>query len=98
MLIVIAGCGRVGSDLARSLSEPGHDVCVVDEDANKLKKLGMAFDGSREVGLRYDVETLRRGGIESAHAFVAVTNTDNQNLMAVQFVLVGFLFSWVRGR
>ncbi len=98
MLIVIAGCGRVGSGLALSLSEQGHDVCVVDEDANKLKKLGMAFDGSREVGLPYDVETLRRGGIESAHAFVAVTNSDNQNLMAVQFVLVGFLFSWVRGR
>lgn len=98
MLIVIAGCGRVGSDPALSLSEQGHDVCVADEDVNKLKKLGMAFDGSREVGLRYDVETLRRGGIESAHAFVAVTNTDNQNLMAVQFVHVGFRFSWVRGR
>jgi len=84
MLIVIAGCGRVGSDLAHSLSEDGHDVSVVEEDASALDKLGTSFDGRTEIGLPYDVQTLRRAGIEGAHAFVAVANNDNQNLMAVQ--------------
>lgn len=84
MLIVIAGCGRVGSDLAMSLSEEGHDVSVVAEDQDRLARLGDSFNGRTEVGLAYDVRTLRRADIEFADAFVAVTPNDNVNLMAVQ--------------
>jgi trk system potassium uptake protein TrkA len=84
MLIVIAGCGRVGSDLAHSLSEDGHDVSVVEEDPARLAGLGASFNGRTELGLPYDVKTLRRAGVEFADAFVAVTNNDNANLMAVQ--------------
>lgn len=84
MLIVIAGCGRVGSDLAHSLSEDSHDVSVVEEDPARLARLGASFNGRTEIGLPYDVRTLRRAGVEFADAFVAVTNNDNANLMAVQ--------------
>lgn len=84
MLIVIAGCGRVGSDLAHSLSEDGHDVSVVEEDPARLARLGASFNGRTQLGLPYDVKTLRRAGVEFADAFVAVTNNDNANLMAVQ--------------
>jgi trk system potassium uptake protein TrkA len=84
MLIVIAGCGRVGSDLAHSLSEDGHDVSVVEEDPARLAKLGASFNGRTQLGLPYDVKTLRRADVEFADAFVAVTNNDNANLMAVQ--------------
>jgi trk system potassium uptake protein TrkA len=84
MLIVIAGCGRVGSDLAKSLSENGHDVSVVAKDQGRLDRLGDSFNGRTEVGLAYDVQTLRRADIEAADAFVAVTPNDNVNLMAVQ--------------
>ncbi len=84
MLIVIAGCGRVGSDLAMSLSEDGHDVSVVAEDQSRLVRLGASFNGRTEVGLAYDVKTLRRADIEFAEAFVAVTPNDNTNLMAAQ--------------
>jgi len=84
MLIVIAGCGRVGSDLAMSLSEDGHDVSVVAKDQERLARLGASFNGRTEVGLAYDVKTLRRADIEFAEAFVAVTPNDNVNLMAVQ--------------
>lgn len=76
--------GWVGSDLALALSEEGHDVSVVEEDRQKLDALGSAFDGRTEVGLPYDVQTLRTAGIEGANAFVAVARSDNQNLMAVQ--------------
>jgi len=84
MLVVIAGCGRVGSDLAHSLSEDGHDVSVVAENQTRLARLGAAFNGRTEIGLPYDVKTLRKAEIEFADAFVAVTNNDNANLMAVQ--------------
>jgi trk system potassium uptake protein TrkA len=84
MLIVIAGCGRVGSDLAMSLSEDGHDVSVVANSQERLASLGDSFNGRTEIGLAYDVRTLRRADIEFADAFVAVTPNDNANLMAVQ--------------
>lgn len=84
MHVVIAGCGRVGSDLALRLSADELDVAVIDESRKKLKRLGGAFNGHTEVGLAYDVEVLRLSGIERAAAFVAVTPSDNANVMAVQ--------------
>ncbi len=82
--MVIAGCGRVGSDLAITLSEEGHDVSVIDELPEKLARLGATFNGKTHVGLAYDVKTLRSVDIEFAQAFVAVTSNDNANVMAAQ--------------
>jgi len=84
MRIVIAGCGRVGSDLANTLSEEGHDVSVVDAEAESFDLLGGTFNGTVHVGRAYDVRVLREAGIEFADAFVAVTSGDNANAMAVQ--------------
>ncbi len=90
MHIVIAGCGRVGSDLALRLSTEEHDVAVIDESRSKLAKLGGAFNGHTEVGLAYDVKVLRLCGIERADAFVAVTPNDNANVMAAQVAMKVF--------
>ncbi len=84
MRVVIAGCGRVGSDLALSLSDSGHDVSVVDIDAAAFRRLGSAFNGTTHEGPAYDIRVLRDAGIEFADAFAAVTSDDNVNLMAVQ--------------
>lgn len=83
MHIVIAGCGRVGSDLARWLANDGHDVVVIDNDQTALDRLGKAFNGEVLLGEAFDVEVLRRANIEHADVFLAVTNSDNANLMAV---------------
>lgn len=90
MHVVIAGCGRVGSDLALRLSADEHDVAVIDESSKKLKRLGGAFNGQTEVGLPYDIEVLRLSGIERAAAFVAVTPSDNANVMAAQVAMKVF--------
>jgi len=90
MHVVIAGCGRVGSDLALRLSAGENDVAVIDESQKKLAKLGDAFNGQIEVGLPYDVDVLRLCGIERAVAFVAVTPSDNANLMAAQVAMKVF--------
>lgn len=91
MRIVIAGSGRVGSDLAHSFADRGHDVSVVDVDKSALELLGSTFNGSVHHGLAYDVETLREAGIEYADAFIAVTNSDNANLMSVQLAKQVFM-------
>lgn len=84
MRIVIAGCGRVGSDLALTLSEEGHDVSVIDNLPGVFDRLGSTFNGTTHEGLGYDVRVLRDAGIELADAFVAATDSDNANAMAVQ--------------
>ena len=84
MRIVIAGCGRVGSDLAVTLAEEGHDVSVIDDRPDAFRRLGGTFNGTMHSGRAYDVRTLRDAGIEFADAFVAVTSSDNGNMMAVQ--------------
>jgi trk system potassium uptake protein TrkA len=84
MRIVIAGCGRVGSDLALTMSEEGHDVSVIDSRPGVFERLGSTFNGTTHEGLGYDVRMLQEAGIELADAFVAATNSDNANAMAVQ--------------
>jgi len=84
MQIVIAGCGRVGSTLAQALSDDGHDVTIIDRAAAALEALGKSFNGSTLTGEAFDVDTLEKAGIRSADVFLAVTDSDNANLMAVE--------------
>lgn len=84
MRIVIAGCGRVGREVANLLSNEGNDVSVVDSKPEAAQLLGASFDGSFHVGRVFDIEILIEAGIREADAFLAVTDSDNANLMAVQ--------------
>lgn len=90
MRIVIAGCGRVGHQVALMLSAAGDDVSVVDRDPAAADRLGRSFDGTFHVGLAYDVDALEGAGIRDAEAFLAVTDSDNANLMAVQLAKAVF--------
>jgi len=82
--IVIVGCGRVGSTLARRMAKEGHQVAVVDENIAAFARLGEDFEGQMVVGSGIDEEVLRRAGIEQADCFASVTNGDNRNIMAAQ--------------
>ncbi|MGC8873748.1 MAG: NAD-binding protein [Chloroflexia bacterium] len=84
MKVVILGCGRLGSFLARQLVGQGHEVTVIDQDASALARLGDEFPGRTVVGTGIDEDVLRRAGVAEADAFVAVTNWDNTNVMAAQ--------------
>lgn len=84
MHIVIAGCGRVGGSLAMSLADAGQDVTVIDDREEALVNLGKSFNGATVFGEAYDVDTLIKAGIKVADVFVAVTDSDNANLMAVE--------------
>lgn len=82
MKVIIVGCGRVGSALAKLLDADGHDVIVVDENPNAFKRLGQKFHGHVFVGTGIDYDVLKNAGAEGADGFVAVTDGDNRNIMA----------------
>ncbi|MBM3254529.1 MAG: TrkA family potassium uptake protein [Candidatus Omnitrophica bacterium] len=84
MYVVIVGCGRVGSELAKLLSQEGHNVVVIDKEQGSFKRLGQTFNGITLAGNGFDVELLKEAGVEKADAFCAVTNGDNTNIMAAQ--------------
>ena len=84
MNVLILGCGRVGSTLARQLSQAGHSITILDLTSDAFRRLGTKFKGVRVVGTGMDQDVLRRAGIEQADAFIAVTQGDNTNIMAAQ--------------
>ena len=84
MNVVIAGCGRVGSGLARDLVGQGFDVSIIDESPEAFHLLGDDFPGEFIVGRALDWETLRAAGIDDAVAFVACTDGDNTNIVVAQ--------------
>src|SRR5450759_4922488 len=84
MQVLIVGCGRVGSGLARDLVTQGFEVSIVDESPEAFHLLGDEFPGEFVVGRALDWEVLREAGIEDATAFVACTDGDNTNIVIAQ--------------
>ncbi|MBU0548149.1 MAG: TrkA family potassium uptake protein [Candidatus Omnitrophica bacterium] len=84
MYVIIAGCGRVGAELAKLLSAEGHDVVIIDKLQESFSRLGDTFNGLTMVGNGFDLALLKQVGIEKADAFCAVTNGDNTNLISAQ--------------
>jgi len=84
MNIMIVGCGRVGSQLALLLSREGHNVTIIDKNADAISRLGVNFNGISAVGNGFDEKLLKELKIDRQDAFVAVTSGDNTNLMASQ--------------
>ncbi|MCU0651385.1 MAG: TrkA family potassium uptake protein [Candidatus Omnitrophica bacterium] len=84
MYVIIVGCGRVGSELAKLLSGEGHNVVVIDKNQNSFDRLGGSFNGLTIVGNGFDMALLKQAGVEKADAFCAVTNGDNTNLISAQ--------------
>lgn len=84
MNVIVVGCGRVGSQLATLLSVEGHNVTVIDKDAEAFRRLGTTFNGVTVRGLGFDEDVLEQAGAREADAFAAVTNLDNTNLMAAE--------------
>ncbi len=91
MLILIVGCGRVGSALARTMLSDGHQVSCLDEDPDSHARLELGLDSSWEdsggqftVGTGLEIDALLTAGIEDADVFVASTNGDNTNIVIAQ--------------
>jgi trk system potassium uptake protein TrkA len=84
MNVVIMGSGRVASELATLLDQEGHSVVVIDVEASQFERLPVGFGGKTLVGDATDEEVLRKAGLASADAFIALTRDDDRNAMAAQ--------------
>ena len=84
MYVIIVGCGRVGSELAKLLAGEGHNVVIVDKNPASFERLGGTFNGLTVVGNGFDLSLLKQAGIEKADAFCSLTNGDNTNLVSSQ--------------
>ncbi len=84
MYVVIVGCGRVGAELAKLLSQEGHDVVVIDQRGSAFARLGAGFNGVIVRGSGVSTKTLQEAGITKAQIFCSLTNSDNINIMASQ--------------
>ncbi len=84
MNVIIMGCGRVGARVAGMLDAAGHQVTVLDINPTSFRRLPESFRGRREVGNGMDGPALEKIGIQSADAFMAVTQGDNRNYFASQ--------------
>lgn len=84
MKTIIIGCGRVGSELARTLSLRGQQVTVIDQDLDAFVRLGTNFKGRTVTGIGFDQAVLLEAGIEKADALAAVTASDAANVVAAR--------------
>jgi trk system potassium uptake protein TrkA len=91
MLILIVGCGRVGSAVAKRALEAGHEVSVLDADPLSHERLDRDQTSTWEdaggrftVGAALEIDGLIEAGIEQADVFLAATRGDNTNLVIAQ--------------
>ena len=81
MNIIIIGCGRVGRTLAEKLNDDGNDVTVIDMSAEKVDKVVNRCDVMGVVGNGATYTVQREAGIDRADLLIAVTNSDELNLL-----------------
>lgn len=84
MHVVIMGCGRLGSTLAQKLDAQGHQVAIIDQNADAFRRLGDGFGGVTVTGIGFDRDVLHAAGIERADAFAAVSSGDNSNIISAR--------------
>jgi trk system potassium uptake protein TrkA len=82
--VVVIGCGRVGSAVAKGLASDGWEVTAVDESEDALLRLGTHWPGGFVLGHAMDTRVLERAGVEDADAAVVATDGDNTNLVIGQ--------------
>lgn len=90
MKIVILGAGQVGSSVAENLVRESNDITIVDIDAAKLEYLRDRYDLRTVHGFASHPSVLRQAGIEDADLLLAVTQSDETNLVACKLAATLF--------
>lgn len=81
MNIIIVGCGKVGSTLAKQLSKEGHDISIIDINDRVVEEFSNSHDVMGIVGNGAAYSIQKSAGIEKAHLLIAVTGSDELNLL-----------------
>lgn len=84
MKIIILGAGRVGASLAQNLAGEANDITLVDSDRVALRELQDRLDLRTVAGRASHPDVLAKAGAEDADMIIAVTNSDETNMVACQ--------------
>ena len=91
MNILILGAGQVGTTAAYQLArEEANEVTIVDADASKLRELQDRLDVRTVVGHASFPDVLERAGAREADMIIALTNSDEVNMVACQIAYTVF--------
>lgn len=82
MRVIILGAGEVGYQIARCLSGESIEVVVIDRETSKLKRISEDLDVATIEGEVGDCDVLRDAGAEHADILLAVTDSDEANMIA----------------
>lgn len=82
MDIIIVGCGKIGITILRSLVSEGHNVVAVDENPTIIAEITNVYDAMGVCGNGVDAETLQEAGVARAELVVAVTDSDEKNMLS----------------
>ena len=82
MKIIIVGCGRIGGTIIGSLLEEGHDLVAIDNDPDVIAEISNIYDVMTRCGNGADSDTLSEADVESAELLVAVTDSDELNMLS----------------
>ena len=95
---IIAGCGRLGANLANTLSDSGKSVIIIDKNPDAFRKLSPSFGGIVMTGDATEMAVLHNAEIEKATSVISVTNNDNTNIMIAQLAKELFCIGQVIAR
>lgn len=84
MKVVIAGAGRVGYNLAKYLSVGTNDVTIIDQSEDLLRRISDTIDVQPIVGYASHPEVLEKAGLHEADLLIAVTASDEVNIVACE--------------
>jgi trk system potassium uptake protein TrkA len=79
--IIIVGCGKVGATLIKELDKEGHEITIIDRQAEKIQEITNMYDIMGIVGNGASYSVQKEAGIESADLIIAVTDSDELNLL-----------------
>ncbi len=82
MNIIIAGCGKIGRTLVEALTSEGHDVTVIDENPAAVEEITNTYDVMGVCGNATDCDTLEEANVYDSELFIAVTGSDELNMLA----------------
>ena len=82
--VIVVGCSRFGGKLAGSLSSLGYNVTIIDKNENSFMKLPDNYSGYEVCADGTDANILKENGIENTQIFIAVTESENVNILAAK--------------
>ena len=79
--IIIVGCGKVGRTLVEQLGKEGHDITIVDKNRERISQVSNIYDVMGIAGNGASYKILQEAGIDDADLIIAVTGSDELNLL-----------------